>query len=152
MTQGAHGIGYITPVRHPNRQCRWCRRMFTPSPLNQAPTQQYDKPKCGTMWRSRKRTLERLATEHATILSRPIEMDQPCPDGVDEAARVGRRAVEINNDWRRCDELALIQDALQRLQAGTYSLCVECEDPIPDNHLSAIPWAPRCIQCEERAA
>ncbi len=46
--------------------------------------------------------------------------------------------------------LTLVDKALERLAAGTYGLCQQCGKPIPIKRLEAIPWAERCIACEEQ--
>jgi DnaK suppressor protein len=42
-------------------------------------------------------------------------------------------------------------DAINR-NDGTYGICKECEEPIKQKRLEAVPWAKRCITCEEAAA
>lgn len=47
-----------------------------------------------------------------------------------------------------------IDDALARIDAGTYGTCVRCGQPIPDERLAAVPYAVLCVSCkrdEERA-
>lgn len=39
--------------------------------------------------------------------------------------------------------------ALDRASEGTFGICVSCEEDIPDRRLVAIPWAARCIPCQE---
>ena len=46
--------------------------------------------------------------------------------------------------------LADVEEALRRLQDGTYGRCQICGQPIPDRRLEAIPWAIRDVKCEER--
>lgn len=46
--------------------------------------------------------------------------------------------------------LTLVNQALQRLENGTYEQCVQCGRPIPERRLEAIPWANRDVQCEQR--
>jgi DnaK suppressor protein len=46
--------------------------------------------------------------------------------------------------------LADVEEALSRLQDGTYGRCLTCGQPIPDRRLEAIPWAVRDVKCEER--
>ncbi len=146
------GIGLVTPVHHPDRECRWCRRTFTPSPYNQAPTQRYDRPQCGTAWRSRKRTLERYRDERTFPLRGLANESLRLPDPTDEAARRAMEAVELESSHQAWAELTLIRDALKRLQDGVYGVCDECGASIPEDRLAAVPWAARCVQCEERAA
>jgi DnaK suppressor protein len=32
---------------------------------------------------------------------------------------------------------------------GTYGICKECEEPITEKRLKAVPWAKYCIKCQE---
>lgn len=43
-----------------------------------------------------------------------------------------------------------IQDALKRIEGGTYGFCIQCGQPIPEKRLEAIPWAAYCIKDEEQ--
>ena len=43
--------------------------------------------------------------------------------------------------------LSQIAEALERLDAGTYGLCVRCGEPIAAARLEARPYAPTCIAC-----
>lgn len=49
-------------------------------------------------------------------------------------------------------QLALVDEALARLDAGTYGRCVRCANPIAADRLEALPWAARCIDCQRLAA
>lgn len=40
--------------------------------------------------------------------------------------------------------------ALQRLESGSYGVCVECGDVIAAARLRAIPSATRCLACQQR--
>ena len=46
-------------------------------------------------------------------------------------------------------ELGLVQDALRRIEKGTYGKCVECAEEIPPARLEAVPWAPYCLKDQE---
>ena len=46
--------------------------------------------------------------------------------------------------------LVLISEALERMKAGTYGLCVECEEEVQQKRLDAVPWARHCIACQEK--
>lgn len=43
-----------------------------------------------------------------------------------------------------------IDDALARMERGSYGICEECGQPIPEARLMAMPSAIACIQCQER--
>jgi DnaK suppressor protein len=42
-----------------------------------------------------------------------------------------------------------IDEALQRLENGTYGSCEECDEEIPAARLQALPFATLCISCQE---
>ena len=43
--------------------------------------------------------------------------------------------------------LGEIDDALQRIEDGTYGICTNCGKSIPPERLEALPWAQLCIDC-----
>lgn len=45
-------------------------------------------------------------------------------------------------------ELALIENALERMRAGTYGLCEVTGKPIPLARLQALPYATMCIEAQ----
>lgn len=44
--------------------------------------------------------------------------------------------------------LSTIEDALQRLEDGSYGVCAECKSEIPSRRLQALPFATLCVQCQ----
>lgn len=66
--------------------------------------------------------------------------------------------VPLSAEWSRltglADAAALtlheIDDALARLDAGTYGVCAECGLPIPAARLEARPFATYCVACAEK--
>ena len=41
------------------------------------------------------------------------------------------------------------EEALRRLEEGTYGYCFECGEEISEKRLRALPFAVRCKDCEE---
>jgi len=46
-------------------------------------------------------------------------------------------------------QLKLIEEALDRIEAGDYGICISCEEPIPPKRLHALPWAKFCVSCQQ---
>jgi DnaK suppressor protein len=46
--------------------------------------------------------------------------------------------------------LELVNEALDRMEKGTYGLCAECSEPISKPRLQAIPYAKHCIRCARK--
>lgn len=51
---------------------------------------------------------------------------------------------------RKEQTLDQIDQALDRLDDGTYGLCWECDAQIPDAWLTMVPYADRCAHCESQ--
>jgi DnaK suppressor protein len=49
----------------------------------------------------------------------------------------------------KAETLNKIDEALRRLEEGTYGNCFECGDEINEKRLRALPFAVRCKDCEE---
>lgn len=49
----------------------------------------------------------------------------------------------------KAETLHKINEALQRLEEGAYGNCFECGEEISRQRLRALPFAVRCIDCEE---
>ncbi len=53
-----------------------------------------------------------------------------------------------SDDNRRI--LHLIQEALRRMDDGSYGHCIECSEGVQPKRLEAVPWARHCIECQEK--
>jgi DnaK suppressor protein len=69
-------------------------------------------------------------------------------DGDDAPQRDADREVDMALTELDTAELAALQQALQRLQAGTYGRCHDCGADIPHARLLLEPQALRCVTCE----
>jgi len=45
-------------------------------------------------------------------------------------------------------QLILVDEALARIDDGTFGTCHDCGRPIAADRLEALPWAARCIDCQ----
>jgi DnaK suppressor protein len=72
-------------------------------------------------------------------------MDSADISVVDLLQSVGIKLVDI-----RQEELIKMDAAERKLNEGTYGICEECGADISEERLAALPYAVRCLQCEER--
>jgi DnaK suppressor protein len=49
----------------------------------------------------------------------------------------------------KAETLTKINEALGRLEEGTYGYCIDCGGEISEQRLRALPFAVRCKECEE---
>src|SRR5215470_13110686 len=57
--------------------------------------------------------------------------------------------IELALIQMKSETLHKIEEALSRLDEGTYGYCFECGDEISERRLRALPFAVRCKDCEE---
>jgi DnaK suppressor protein len=64
----------------------------------------------------------------------------------------GTNEVHIQLKLKQTDAkiLQAIEEALERVESGTFGLCRDCGEPISHARLDAIPWTRVCIICKER--
>jgi DnaK suppressor protein len=75
----------------------------------------------------------------------------PTSDLLDTAQSAVTREM-VGRELNRNTALArLLRASLDRIANGTYGICVSCEDPVPSKRLAAVPWAPLCLSCQEKA-
>jgi DnaK suppressor protein len=56
----------------------------------------------------------------------------------------------VNRNTLDTKQLREVEDALLRIDQGTYGVCHECDEPISSKRLDAVPWAKFCVSCQER--
>ncbi len=53
-------------------------------------------------------------------------------------------------DFRQKKELSLMEEALARIQTGTYGICIHCGNYIPEDRLMAITFTTLCKICSRK--
>ena len=63
----------------------------------------------------------------------------------------GNNEVHIQLRLKQTDAkiLQAIEEALGRVEQGTYGVCRDCGEPVAAARLNAIPWTRVCITCKE---
>ena len=69
-------------------------------------------------------------------------------DRKDEAAQQQFKGLDDAQEQRDIAELAQVESALKRLDAGIYGNCADCSEPIPLERLRVQPAAQRCARCQ----
>src|SRR6476660_1465659 len=64
----------------------------------------------------------------------------------------GNNEVHIPLKLKQTDAkiLQAIEEALVRIEKGTYGVCRDCGEPIARARLEAIPWTRVCISCKQK--
>ena len=95
---------------------------------------------------------EILGTGGFKPLQASMENNTRQGDMADQAS--GNNEVHIQLKLKQTDAkiLQAIDEALQRIEKGTYGICRDCGEPIAEARLNAIPWTRVCISCKEKQA
>src|SRR5881409_1278429 len=94
---------------------------------------------------------EILATSTGTRpLPASADVNSRQGDLADQAS--GNNEVHIQLKLKQTDAkiLQAIEEALWRMEKGTYGVCRDCGEPIAPARLNAIPWTRVCITCKEK--
>ncbi|MFQ5507716.1 MAG: RNA polymerase-binding protein DksA [Leptospirillia bacterium] len=70
------------------------------------------------------------------------------PDMSDQATAEQDQSLKIRMRSREQKLLVKIEEALERIAAGTYGICEECEEDIAFERLKARPVTTLCIDCK----
>jgi DnaK suppressor protein len=72
-------------------------------------------------------------------------------DEMDQTQGLQERDLAIGTFDRDAKMLRDVRSALDRINAGTFGICLDCEYDISGKRLAAVPWAALCIACQEAA-
>ena len=70
---------------------------------------------------------------------------------MDELQFASERDLAIRNLDSESVLLRQVRAAQQRIRDGSFGICMDCEHTISFKRLEAVPWALRCIRCQEAA-
>jgi DnaK suppressor protein len=70
-------------------------------------------------------------------------------DSMDEVILASERDLAIRALTREAFMCQQVSAALERLAAGTFGYCLQCDEPISERRLQALPWAALCLRCQE---
>ncbi len=79
----------------------------------------------------------------------PVNMSQGVVDAEEASVTDIQEDIEIALLQMKSETLNRVNEALARLDEGTYGNCFECAEQISPQRLRALPFAVRCKDCEE---
>ena len=86
--------------------------------------------------------------QEAELYSRERD-SEATQDPADMAANAYTKELLVSMSDNDRQLLKLIDEALERIEAGGYGKCVRCGNPLPDKRLDALPWARHCLPCQD---
>lgn len=70
------------------------------------------------------------------------------PDSGDVAAYSYSKEVLMGLGENERAKLRLVEEALAKIDEGTYGVCERCEEAIPVKRLELLPFTRYCVQCQ----
>ena len=99
-----------------------------------------------------KTTLAARANElEGLIRNREAAAIETSADALDQIQHAVERELALGTLARESSGLRETRAALRRIDDGSFGICLDCEEEINLKRLTAVPWAARCIACQERA-
>ena len=96
-----------------------------------------------------------LETEQAELVQLLRNRDgiaiEKSPDSLDEVQHAAERELAIRSLDRDSNLLRNVRTALQRIDEGSFGVCLNCDEDISPKRLAAVPWTAFCIRCQEIA-
>lgn len=77
-------------------------------------------------------------------------VDDVSADEIDIAQTVIINEMVERLSLRERESFVKINSALKRIEEGSFGFCQECEEPIAEKRLQAIPYCTTCISCAEQ--
>lgn len=133
-------------------------RAFT-SPTDKAADQRTRAaPLAAARREARRRSLLRLEAACARNISQTAnaaltdgaELTGASPDSADLAQELTEQDVAVSLMGSALGTVAQIEEALDRIDEGSYGICEECGVTIPAERLEAVPYATHCVRCAAR--
>ena len=107
-----------------------------------------NKRKLGQYKKLLERSLERLVEEASETLNGMSAEKALFPDPTDRAALESNRNFLLRIRDRERKLVVKIQEALKRIDEGTFGTCLECGEYISESRLKARPVATLCVECK----
>lgn len=74
---------------------------------------------------------------------------EPAADDMDKTQGAQERDLAVGAFDRDSRLLHEVRCAIDRIEEGTFGICPDCELDIKPKRLAALPWATRCVECQE---
>jgi DnaK suppressor protein len=98
----------------------------------------------GMLEERRQEILDKLRTIREAMPDQRLDVQ----DAEEQAVTDFAKDMEFALVQMKADTLSRIDEAMRRLEAGTYGECAECGTEIPAARLKALPFAVLCRDCQ----
>lgn len=100
-----------------------------------------------TLLEQKKKLLEKV---ESSVKTNKEEDKEEVGDAADIASDYYERELAMNLSEAERQRLREVEDALERIEAGSYGQCESCSNMISTPRLEALPFAKLCIECQAK--
>jgi DnaK suppressor protein len=93
---------------------------------------------------------KQLAEFSEKLIPKGIEAQSEIGDIIDQAGDERDRELSLLLTGRDKEKLRAIDEALEKIEEGTYGICEECGEKIGPSRLKVMPLAKYCVNCQSR--
>jgi DnaK suppressor protein len=97
----------------------------------------------------RKKQTELIQSYERDKAAGNAQPDDGIQDLADKAASAYSKELNFSLSDTERNLLMQIDEAMNRMNAGKYGVCTNCGATIGEKRLTAVPWTPFCIDCQE---
>jgi DnaK suppressor protein len=94
--------------------------------------------------------INELLGEAEKTVSEMTDSKENFPDPTDRASLESDRNFELRIRDRERKLISKMQEAIKRIDEGTYGICEHCNGPISEKRLMARPVTTSCIDCKTK--
>jgi DnaK suppressor protein len=140
----------MTKTTKPNTAAQLEERLLTEEEIRAMSDDDYMNPAQLAFFRNRLQELEKELLKNAGETTEHLRETVLVPDPADRATIEDEHALELRTRDRERKLISKIDDALRRIEEGTYGFCEETGEPISLKRLEARPIATLSLEAQER--
>ena len=76
-------------------------------------------------------------------------LNEQAADITDDATQSYDQQFKANFGEKKGNKLQLVEEAIKKIKNGSYGVCSECKNPIPEGRLELVPFTEHCVNCLE---
>lgn len=93
---------------------------------------------------------DELRNEIARFKGEMRETPAGVEDPIDEVTSSQNKATALEESTFAAGTLEQVDEALQRIEEGSYGRCMDCGKQIEEARLEAVPWTRYCLEDQEK--
>ena len=91
----------------------------------------------------------RVLSDNSKQSRAPVTLDQQSVGRLSRMDAMQQQSMDLAKEERRAQRLAILTEALRRMDDGEFGYCLKCGEDIPPARLDVDPAVTLCVDCVE---